>query len=327
MTRALTLLAALAAVGGPPVPAAAQTTGDPFPFLANATPSTVFVLGGCDNTNRHIVYGLGGASVLASSSPGGPLLASVPLPAGTLSAEDQANYCPSLVVPGPPPGTYWILMVYGLTNMTSAPPSAWRQVVVAPRTCVGVPLPPVLSSNSPVINGTSIALGFSGSAAGCAIDRIDLEVGTTPGGTEIGVYPLPGLDTFFPNVPPGTYYTRARGVNAHGRSNRSTEIPLQIPGPCSPGALPPTPIAPTVSVNGRQVTISWTLATSGATFHQLTLIDPAGFAPLDYILLPGATSVSASNVPPGNYRVRISSGNGCGMRAMSSLSYLDFTVH
>mgnify|MGYP000944512212 CR=1 FL=1 len=40
---------------------------------------------------------------------------------------------------------------------------------------------------------------------------ISLEVGTTPGGREIGVYGLPGMDTFFPNVPPGSYYVRAAG--------------------------------------------------------------------------------------------------------------------
>ena len=116
-------------------------------------------------------------------------------------------------------------------------------------------------------------------------------------------------------------------MNAYGRSNPSTEMPLQVPGPCPANSLPPTPVNPAVTVNGSNVTIAWTLSPpSGATFHQLTLLDPGTGVVVDHLLLSSATSVSATNVRPGNYRVRVSSGNACGIRAMVPLSYLDFTV-
>jgi hypothetical protein len=329
MTRGLVLLLGLTLGFAFARPAAAQTTGDPFPFTATTNNTSVIVLGSCGPDGpgfNHIAYALGGASILASASPGGPLLASLPLPAGTLSAEQQAAYCPIAIIPGAPPGTYWVLLVYGLTNQTSAPASAWRQITIGGQACTSAPNVPVFISSAPVV-GSTLTLGFTAAAQGCPIDRLDLEVGTTPGGTQIGVFPLPGLNTFFPNVPSGTYYTRARAVNAYGTSHPSTEIPLTIPGPCAANNLPPTPINPAVTVNGSQVSIAWTLSpATGATFHQLTLIDPAGFTVMDNLLLPAATSVSAPGVPPGNYRVRISAGNACGMKAMVPLSHIDFTV-
>jgi hypothetical protein len=268
----------------------------------------------------------GGMTILASASPGGTLLGTVPIPWPVPDPGPESGWCPGTVIPGAPPGTYYVLMVYGLTTQTSAQPSDWVQVVVGPRNCTAPPQPPILVPGSPVVNGTSVALGFSGAYVGCAIDYIELEVGTSPGAADVGTYPLPGLNTFFPAVPPGAYYTRARAVNAYGKSNRSTEIPLRIPGPCGPNEWTPTPVNPAVTVNGSQVTIAWTLSPpTGATFHQITLFDPASGTPLDRVLLGPATSVSAS-VPPGTYRIMVSAGNACGLSHMVPLSYIDFTV-
>lgn len=323
LVRTLMFGAALAAAGV----ASAQTPGDPYPFVTSGTSTTVLVLGSCDEDTVLGAIALGGTTVLASHSPGGPLVASVPRPYPSPPPPPEAGWCPSLFVPGPPPGTYWVVMVYGLTNQTSAPASAWRQVVVGPRNCVGRPLPPVLASSSPVINGHNVAMGFTGAAQGCAISHISLEVGTTPGGREIGVYGLPGMDTFFPNVPPGSYYVRARGVNAFGVSNRSTEIPVRLPGPCGIGELPPTPINPTANVNGGSVTVSWSLSpATGATFHQVALLDPGSLVVLDHFLVPAATSFTVPHVPPGAYRISIAAGNACGTKAMVPNAYLDLTV-
>jgi hypothetical protein len=215
-------------------------------------------------------------------------------------------------------------MVYGLTTQTSAQPSDWVQVVVGPRNCTAPPLPPILVPGSPVVNGTSVALGFSGTYVGCAIDYIELEVGTSPGAADVGTYPLAGLNTFFPAVPPGSYYARARGVNQYGKSNRSSEMPLLIPGPCAPFSGPPKPINPAVTVNGSSVTIAWTLSAPTATFHQLALYDPANGPALDHLLVSSATSISAQNVPSGAYRVYVSAGNACGLRGADYP--VDFTV-
>lgn len=115
-------------------------------------------------------------------------------------------------------------------------------------------------------------------------------------------------------------------MNAYGRSEVSAETPLQFPGPCAAGSVP-VPISPTVAVNGSQVTIAWAPSPAGATFHQIALLDPAGLAVTNNILLPSAaTSVSVPGAPPGAYRIRVSVGNACGIKAMVPRSYIDFTV-
>lgn len=330
MTRGLVLLVSLAVAVGLARPASAQQVGDPVSTVAMVLANrAVLITTPCTDgaIPAYWVKPYGGMTILASASPGGPLLATLPLPWPTPDPGPESGWCPGTIVPGAPPGTYWVLMVYGLTNSTSAPSSAWQRVVVGGATaCTAPPLPPVLVPGSPVVTGTSVALGFSGAFQGCPIDTIELEVGTAPGAKDVGTYTLPGLNTFFPTVPSGAYYTRARAVNAYGKSNRSTEIPIQIPGPCAANSLPPTPVNPAVTVNGSQVTVAWTLSpATGATFHQITLLDPGSAQPLDRLIVSSATALSAT-VPAGAYRIRVSAGNACGVKDMVPLSYIDFTV-
>jgi hypothetical protein len=329
MTRGLVLLLGLTVGFGIARPAAAQQVGDPVTTIAMVLANRALLINTPCNSGAIPAWWVkpyGGMTILASATPGGPLLGSLPIPWPVPDPGPESGWCPGALIPGAPPGTYWVLMVYGLTTQTSATASDWKQVVVGGGGCTAAPQPPVLVA-PPVINGHDVAVNFSGAYQGCAIDHIELAVGTSPGAADIGTFPLPGLNTFFPNVPPGTYYARARGVNAYGKSSVSTEIPLRIPGPCGLNSQPPTPINPAVTVNGSQVTIAWTLSpVSGAIFHQITLFDPATGAPLDRVILPSpATSVSAS-VPPGAYRIRVSAGNACGVTDMVPLGYIDFTV-
>lgn len=310
-------------------PATAQQIGDPVTTIARVLANrAVIITAACDSgaIPAWWVKPYGGMTILASGSPGGPLLASLPIPWPVPDPGPESGWCPGAIVPGAPPGTYWVVMVYGLTTQTSAPASAWQRVVVGGGGCTAPPQPPVLVA-PPVINGHDVAVNFSGAYQGCAIDHIELAVGTSPDATDIGTFALPGLSTFSANVPPGTYYARARGVNAYGRSNKSTEIPLRVPGPCGVNSQPPTPVNPVVTVNGSQVTIAWTLSPpAGAIFHQITLLDPTSGAPLDHVVLSSATTSVSASVGPGAYRIRVSSGNACGVRDMVPLSYLDFTV-
>lgn len=306
-------------------PASAQQLGDPIDTHAFVVPGGLAALisdASCIPAAGSPAEQLGGATLLASATPGGPLLASLPLRPVPPANSDE-RWCPGISIPGPPPGNYWVLLVYGLTTTATASPSDWKPLVI-PARCTGRPLPPVLASGMPQIVGNSVTLGFTGSAFGCSINRIDLEVGTTPGGREIGVFPLQGFDSFFPGVPAGTYYARARGVNASGSSQPSVEIPIRIPNQCT-NQRPQGPLNPTVSVNGNTVTISWTQTVGGTTFYQVAIMDPSSMAVLDHVILPPQTQIVA-NVPSGNYRVRIIGGNACGMTPMVPLSYLDFTV-
>ena len=329
MTRGFVVVLSVAVGLGVAQPAAAQQIGDPVTTIARVLANrAVMVTTACNSgaIPASWVKPYGGMTILASASPGGPLLARLPIPWPVPDPGPESGWCPTVIVPGAPPGTYWVVMVYGLTTQTSAPASAWQQVVVGGGGCTAPPQPPVLVA-PPVITGHDVAVNFSGAYQGCAIDHIELAVGTSPGAADIDTFPLPGLNLSFPNVPPGTYYARARGVNAHGTSQTSSEIPLRIPGPCGVNSQPPTPVNPAVTVNGSQVTVTWTLSPSaGAIFHQITLLDPTSGAPLEHVVLPSAATSVSANLPPGAYRIRVSSGNACGVKDMVPLSSLDFTV-
>ncbi len=58
-----------------------------------------------------------------------------------------------------------------------------------------------------------------------------LEAGSVPGGSDIGVFPMPGNATSVPiaNVPPGIYYARMRSVNAQGVGVASYDVPVIVP--------------------------------------------------------------------------------------------------
>jgi hypothetical protein len=329
MRRIAGLLAVALVVGSAaPGMAAPINLGDPIPTVARVIQggSRVDIYADCtydEDVDLDVGIGLqtwGGATLLAALAPGGPVVGVVPLPPRPVPSDE--SWCPSLNVPGPPAGTYYVVMVFGFTNATSAPPSAWQQVVVQPR-CTGRPLPPVNASGLPLIVGSQVSLGFTGNSAGCGIDRIDLEIGTTPGGTELGVIPLQGFNTSFPAVPPGTYYARARGVNASGASQPSLEVPIQIPNQCAFKG-PQGPLNATVSVAGHTVTFDWTQTIGGTLFYEFTVMNDAG-AIIDNILLPPTTHVVAAGVPSGSYRVKIYGGNACGMTSPVS-GYLAFTV-
>jgi hypothetical protein len=288
--------------------ARAQNVGDPIDFTAIATPSILLVQTDC--TLRDTARGLGGTTLFGALAPGGPPLGFLQQPAPPPIGDDP--YCPSFVITVPPPGTYWLAMVYGLTTTISAPPGAWKQVVIG-ATCVGVPNPPLLLPGQPAISGTSVSVGFGGSP-GCPPSSFLLEIGSVPGASDLGVVPLAGVAAAG-SVPPGSYYVRARARNAAGTSKPSVEVPLHVPGPCVSG-LPQGPINPAATVQGNIVTLSWTQTPGlpNPTFYQIRLKNPSTGQVLDNILLPPTLSVTGP-VPSGSYRLQVISGNACGTTA------------
>jgi hypothetical protein len=247
-----------------------------------------------------------GITLLVSHSPGGPLIASVsqtpPFPRANPESPEEIGFA----FPGAPPGSYWVLLVVGVTTTTSAPPSAWVPLVIPPR-CTGRPGPPSIIGS---IDGSTVTLA-TGGGAGCTWDRIDFEVGFTPGSTSFTI-PAPVGPLVVPNVPPGLYYVRARARNAFGASAPSLEIPITVPGGCQPG--PEAPIGFTVSVGpGNNVTASWSQnVTTGITFYQLYLIDSQTLAVNSFLLPPSLRSASAP-LPSGTYELGIMSGGPCGL--------------
>jgi hypothetical protein len=110
------------------------------------------------------------------------------------------------------------------------------------------------------------------------------------------------------NVAPGTYYLRARAVNAFG-STVSRELPLSVPGGCLP---PQFPLGFNATVGPGTVTLSWSQTiTTGITFDQIFRLDSQDDVIRTVLLPPQTRSVSAP-LQPGVYRVALVSGGPCG---------------
>jgi len=182
----------------------------------------------------------------------------------------------------------------------------------------GLPGPPTAPSAGQV-QGVGLFLFWGPPAVGGEITGYRLEVGSTPGLANIATVPIAGEDPSFLYqgvVPPGTYYTRVRAVNAAGVGPSSPESSFTATGSFCLGPFS-TP-TPTATVNGGNVTLAWP--------------DPIASAPMTYTLSAGTTSGDANigrfpvgtamqfsaDAPPGAYFVRLQGQNGCGSPAPSA---------
>jgi hypothetical protein len=295
-------------LAGAAAPAAAQGAGDPLHTVAEAEGGTAAIaVYAYEPGQREAIEALG-VTLLVSASPGGPLLASLGQSAPWPGSANE----PVFIFPGAPPGSYWVVLVIGLTTSTTAPASAWVPLVIPPR-CAGIPGTPHFTGS---VTGSTVTLLAGGGPTGCTYDRIDIEVGSSPGASDILTFPAPASLFSTPNVPPGTYYLRARAVNAFG-SQVSQEIPLFVPGGCLPSPQPPLGFK--ASVGPGTVTLSWSQTVlTGITFYQILVVEPAngglaeGYDLIGTVLLPPQTTSVSAPVPPGTYRVFLVSGGPCG---------------
>lgn len=254
----------------------------------------------------------GGATLFASSSPGGALIARVPL-LPPYQVDVEANILPLWTFNGVPPGTYYLVMISGIVAAPSVPTSAWRQIVVGGG-CNGVP---GIGTVVRDVNAAPGTLGlFISSSDGCGTSY-ELEAGTAPGSGSIGTFTNLLQAVNFPLPPPGVYYVRARGRNSAGAGAWSSVLPISVPA-CNPNLGQDVPFGaynPQATVVGNTVTLTWTLATTGPaqTFQELLLIhartSPQG---IPTILLPGNVSSVTATVPSGTYIVGVVGGNQCG---------------
>jgi hypothetical protein len=231
-----------------------------------------------------------------------------------LNGEGQPE-CPAFIIPGVPPGTYWVTVVYGFVSTENVAVSAWQPITVA-GACTRAPSPPVLLPGQPVITGDDVSVAFA-SPPDCGANEMVLEVGLQPGAIDLPPITVGSLAFAVNDVPPGTYYLRARSRNPYGESKPSTVVPIRVPGGCTgvPGlATPQAPLNPTVTKNGNVVTLSWSQTpgvASTPTFYVISIKNPSSGLTLDNLVIPAQTSISAA-LGPGAYRVGIASGNACG---------------
>ena len=187
-------------------------------------------------------------------------------------------------------------------------PGTGRVYLIEP----GAPAPPgVPVGLGATVTGSTVSIAWNAPATGTSPTGYLLEAGTSPGLTNIGVFPTAAPGLAVGGVPTGQYFVRVRATNAAGTSAATTDLTINVG--CSPPAAPATF---TASAAGQTVTLNWNVA-AGTTS---TTIE-AGYA-------PGATALSIPitaptngavfpGVPSGTYFVRTRAFNGCGQSTAS----------
>lgn len=129
----------------------------------------------------------------------------------------------SVVVPGVPPGVYYVRLVAVNAGGAGAASNEVTLTVAAP----ALPTAPTL--NAPVVSGTTVSFSWTPGLGGGAPTSYVLLASTTPGGPVIASLPVSGTSIGVPNVPSGTYHVRVSGVNSVGTGAPSNSVTVVVP--------------------------------------------------------------------------------------------------
>ena len=168
-------------------------------------------------------------------------------------------------------------------------------------------------------SGNTVTLTWAPPLTGTAATYV-LQAGTTPGGVNLGNFPLGNtLSVTVPNVPNGTYFLRLFALTAaNDVSAPSNEVRVDV-GPVDPPPGAPQNFA--VTASGNTVTLTWSPPASGGV--PTTYVLEAGSAPGLSNLAAGVVvgnilSFTAPGVPDGRYFVRVRAANAAGLGAASN---------
>lgn len=190
------------------VPGIPLAPGAPGNFAALVSGSTV--------NFTWTIPATGGAPALylmvASLTPGGPAIASLPIAANTGSYS----------VPNVPPGTYYVRL-FAQNLGGSSPASNEVPVTIA---APAAPNAPVL--NTAQISGTTVTLTWTPSASGGTPTGYIVSASLAPAGAAIGSAPTSSPTLTVPGVPLGTYYVTVQATNAVGTSPASNEVTVAV---------------------------------------------------------------------------------------------------
>lgn len=162
---------------------------------------------------------VGNYVLLAGLTPGFAVpIASLPLPASA----------PGTVVPGVPPGIFYIRVVAQNAGGVSAPSNEAVLSVAGPT-----------APGAPTLNpagGAGSTLNLSWTPGGGGAPTSYLLTASAPGGGVLATLPLTGTSISIPGVPNGTYVLQIAGVNAVGTGPASNQITVTLPitGPPPP---------------------------------------------------------------------------------------------
>lgn len=204
LTSLLVLIASAVATAiapGPPQTPAAAVSGNTvtLTWLAPAT-------GGVPT----------GYVVEASLSPGGPLIASLPVNGTTL------------VVPGVSSGVYYVA-IRGVNADGAGSRSNEIMVVVPSGSGSGCTLPPNAPTNlASTVTGNTVMLAWNAPVGGCAPTGYVVQAGSAAGLSNIALINAGTATTLTASAPAGTYFVRVIATNSAGGSSASNEIVVNV---------------------------------------------------------------------------------------------------
>jgi hypothetical protein len=289
-----TLTGQLSALGDIPI-LVTQATLPPTNFQASASGNTVTISFSAPAGGPAI----GGYAVDGSFNPGfSPAAFTVIVPTAGTHSGTLAN------------GTYYLRVRSLAAGGAPGMASETRVVTVGPATA-GAPGAPLL--NMVQVAANPATLSWSPGAGGTPTGYT-LYAGTSPGASNLAVAPMGGATSITAMAPLGTrIYVRVVASNGAG-SATSNEVDFAV----APAAPPGVPTLAPASINGRDVTLSWTPPSGGGALSGYTLI----------ARLPGSSAVIASlpvngtavvvSAPSGTYLVTIVATNASGMSAESN---------
>jgi hypothetical protein len=156
-----------------------------------------------------------GYVINASLSPGGPIIAALPV-SGT-----------SLVLNGVPNGVYYVHVRAVNLDGPSGPSN--EVVVSVPSggsTCTAPPNAP--TNLTATVAGSLVELAWSAPLGGCAPTAYSVHAGSAPGLSNLAILNVGAATTLSVSAPPGTYYVRVVALNAFGGSVGSAEVIVNV---------------------------------------------------------------------------------------------------
>lgn len=151
----------------------------------------------------------------------------------------------------------------------------------------------------------------------------NLQVGTTPGGTEIATVNLPNTITHISvDAPPNTYYLRVRGLAGNIFGPFSNEASVTVGDTSGPGVTPCGVTAPSISVNvtGGSVTVNWG-AVPGTAGYRIEFSRFPNATELVQTVNASTTSFTQYVGMLGTFYVRVVAGDACGTATSETVAF------
>jgi hypothetical protein len=156
-----------------------------------------------------------GYIVQASLSPGGPVIASLPVSATSLTVTDV------------PFGVYYVHVRAVNIDGTSGPSN--EVIASVPAGSGGCTSPPNAPTHlTSTVAGNLVTLNWTPPVGGCAATSYVVQAGSAPGLTDLAILNVGPATSLSVSAPAGRYYVRVVAVNAFGGSIGSVEIIVTV---------------------------------------------------------------------------------------------------